>query len=308
MKKLHRKIIAMSGMLLFAAFNLPAQWTVHDPAWESTFISEVMNSIMQYHQMIEQYLATIRQIEGDYERFQHALRQARNFKFRDVNWDGNFDPFDEMRQMTGQVNSLLNSVRRAKEALTNENITLNGNSYSLLDVVSVSDFSGNGRSAASFAKDAAGAAQSAFRSSAEAWEKGLAPAERQYIWSRFGISPANYRMLQGVGSMTSDRLSRVIADVDTSFREAQEKKLTDMQYSYLSKIMEGGDELSPAETAQLQAAMQSLTIDQLRDLTTTVKDYVSFVSWKAQLAGAQSDAAENDAPSAKIRREAPDNF
>ena len=250
MKKLVMSVV-LAALVSAATYS---QAAVHDPAWDTSFLAQMLNSFNQYHQMIQHYRATIQQIQQDYERYQFAIKQAKNWNFRNVEWEHGIDPTNELRQMGTQVNSLLGALGRAKEAVAGQNITIDGNSYSLLDLLDATDTDGNRRNFFSAAKDTFGEASGAFKRSAEGWKKGLTPAERSYIYSQYGLDAADYFIVQRTGSVVNDKLAKVVADTDTNLREVKEKKLSDEQLAYLHKIMDGND-LNPTQIAQLQAAI-----------------------------------------------------
>ena len=303
MKKLVMSV-ALAALVSTAAFT---QWTVHDPAWDTSFLAQMLNSISQYHQMIEHYRATIQQIQQDYERYQFAIKQAQNWNFRNVEWENGIDPTNELRQMGTQVNSLLGALGRAKEAVAGQNIIIDGNSYSLLDLLDATDSDGNRRNFFSAAKDSFGEASGAFKRSAEGWKKGLTPAERSYIYSQYGLDAADYFIVQRTGSVVNDRLAKVVADTDTNLREVKEKKLSDAQLAYLHKIMDGND-LNPTQIAQLQAAISSLSVSQLQDLSGVLKDYIAYQTWKDRQEAAKTQAKEAAETSWKFEHEGSDNF
>ena len=303
MKKLVMSV-ALAALVSTAAFT---QWTVHDPAWDTSFLAQMLNSFNQYHQMIEHYRATIQQIQQDYERYQFAIKQAQNWKFQSVEWENGIDPTNELRRMGTQVNSLLGALGRAKEAVAGQNITIDGNSYSLLDLLDATDTDGNRRNFFSAAKDTFGEASGAFKRSAEGWKKGLTPAERSYIYSQYGLDAADYFIVQRTGSVVNDKLAKVVADTDTNLREVKEKKLSDEQLAYLQKIMDGND-LNPTQIAQLQAAISSLSVSQLQDLSGVLKDYIAYQTWKDRQEAAKTQAKEAAETSWKFEHEGSDNF
>jgi len=303
MKKLWITVV-LATVLSMQAFS---QWTVHDPAWDTSFFAQILNSIHQYHQMVEHYRATIQQIQQDYERYQFAIKQAQNWNFRNVEWDNGIDPTNELQQMGTQVNSLLGALGRAKEAVAGQNISIDGNSYSLLDLLDATDTDGNRRSFFSAAKDSFGEASGAFKRSADAWKKGLTPAEQRYIYSKYGLDAADYFIVKKTGSVVNDRLAKVVADTDTNIREVKEKKLSDAQLAYLHKIMDGND-LNPAQIAQLQAAISSLSVSQLQDLSGVLKDYIAYQTWKDRQDAAEKQAKEAAETSWKFEHEGSDNF
>lgn len=305
MKKLW--IIAVFTVLVSAHAFSQGAMAVHDPAWETSFLAQMLNSFNQYHQMIQHYQATIQQIQQDYERFQFAIKQAQSWNFQNVEWEGGIDPTNSLVKMGNQVNSLLGSLGRAKEAVAGQNITIDGNSYSLLDLLDATDADGNRRSFFSAAKDSYGEAAGAFKRSADAWKKGLSPAERSYIYSRYGLDAADYFIVQRTGSVVNDRLAKVVAETDTNIREVKEKKLSDEQLAYLQKIMDGND-LNPTQVAQLQASISSLSVSQLQDLSGVLKDYIAYQTWKDRKEAAEKQAKEAAETSWKFEHNGSDNF
>ena len=303
MKKLVMSVV-LAALVSAATYS---QAAVHDPAWDTSFLAQMLNSFNQYHQMIQHYRATIQQIQQDYERYQFAIKQAKNWNFRNVEWEHGIDPTNELRQMGTQVNSLLGALGRAKEAVAGQNITIDGNSYSLLDLLDATDTDGNRRNFFSAAKDTFGEASGAFKRSAEGWKKGLTPAERSYIYSQYGLDAADYFIVQRTGSVVNDKLAKVVADTDTNLREVKEKKLSDEQLAYLQKIMDGND-LNPTQIAQLQAAISSLSVSQLQDLSGVLKDYIAYQTWKDRQEAAKTQAKEAAETSWKFEHEGSDNF
>lgn len=295
---------------VFTALVLPhafSQAAVHDPAWDTSFIAQMLNSFSQYHQMIQHYQATIQQIQQDYERFQFAIKQAQTWKFNNIDWEGGIDPTNSLVQMGSQVNSLLGSLARAKEAVAGQNISIDGQSYSLMDLLDVADVDGNGKNFFSAAKDSYGEAKSAFRKSAEGWKQGLTPLERSYIYSRYGLDAADYFIVKKTKSVVNDRLTKVIAATDTNLREVQEKKLSDLQLAYMNKIMEG-ENLNPAQIGQLQAAIASLSVRQLQDMSGVLKDYIAYQTYKDRRTDAEKEAASAAETSRKFEHNGADNF
>ena len=117
----------------------------------------------------------------------------------------------------------------------------------------------------------------------------------------------NIFIVKKTKSVVNDRLTKVIAATDTNLREVQEKKLSDLQLAYMNKIMEG-ENLNPAQIGQLQAAIASLSVRQLQDMSGVLKDYIAYQTYKDRRIDAEKEASAAAETSRKFEHNGADNF
>ena len=129
MKKI---IVALAVFCAVASQSFAQMATV-----EVNSAAQLLWNIQQFYQMYDEYMAALQRIQQNYEQFQHAIEQAKSWSWDDISWDGDFDFRNEIQQAGRNVNSLLTDIRKARDALTRENITVNGHNYSFADLADV---------------------------------------------------------------------------------------------------------------------------------------------------------------------------
>jgi len=254
-------------------------------------VSNWIATLNLFYQGYDQIMSTLQLIDQNYQQFQQAIEEAKSWNFDEVEWDGDLDFRNELYSAGSQVNDLLTNVRQAKNALTTENITVNGSSFSLADIAGFGDDSKN---IGSFADSVIAEQKSKLKEMSETLTKKMTPEEKAYIWSQYGISPENYYMLDPIKKETASKTAPVLAAAEINLKNVQENGIDEKQQAFMKKIMNlQGGALTEKEIQQMSAAIGSMTLDQLQNLTSLLADYVGYTAWNDMVKKNQEEAEKN---------------
>lgn len=240
--------------------------------------AQLLWNIQQFYQMYDEYMAALQRIQQNYEMFQHSIEQARSWSWDDISWDGDFDFRNEIQQAGRQVNSLLTDIRKARDALTRENITVNGHNYSFADLA---DIHGD-KNITVFASDVVTKTTDTFRSMAETWEKGLTNQEQAYIYAKFGISPANYYMVKEGAQWVDDKFTDALAAVEGTAANIEKKSKVREQLAGMYKLIwehDNGEEMTEKMYTQVLSNLSLMNVQELMNMREAAEKYVSYNLW-----------------------------
>jgi len=131
------------------------------------------------HSGIAEYLFYIQQLTDNVVQIEHLIRQAENTsKMYEMSFK-NLTKIGDVKSWNGFMdwyNRQLYLERSAEEAFNNMNFSVGGKSYSVLDVE--------------------GIAHGINETYVEYWNKEFSPDQRREMWTRLGLTPANYAYVQ----------------------------------------------------------------------------------------------------------------
>lgn len=191
MKKIMLTLSLLTGFILnchaefFMTETLPGSQTFDPASWLEA-VTEVYNSY-------DALMNDVEIITNLYESLKIAAEEAQNMTFDDLGWDGDWDLRNEITSGVSQLNSKLNNVRRLRDKLNERSIQIGNDSFSFADLAGFSEHGW---------EDAVTSIGKSIKEHDEKWERikteGMTEQEKQYIWSKYGLSVQNYKMVEAM--------------------------------------------------------------------------------------------------------------
>lgn len=284
-----KKVSSLFMTLVFFCFSCFSQATpVTDLLVNASVLTQYVATITQLYEMYDHTMNQIQMIQQKYEQMQFYLERAANWKWEDVEWDGDLDFRDEIKQATKQVDKELTNIRKARDAFTSKTVTWGGQSYSLASLAGYSiDGQGN---LEDFVKEGAKYYESGFKKAANYWAEGVPENEAQYIWQKYGLTPANYKMVRDVEAKLQD----VSMDFFSFYEETPEtKKMKLEKMQVIEQIMDmlHQEGVTPDQIAEGTAMLQEQTLFSLNELKSLLEKGLGYAAWLNQLQ-AQKEESE----------------
>lgn len=279
-----RKVVSAALLIFFLGSGAFAQYPVFD----------AQNWLQSYYNFMEAcdtVLNTYKMIEQNYQRAQHAIEQAKNFKWEDIKRNSSELPFDfrdEINQAGSQINRQLNNIRRARDALTRNNIRINGHSYSIYGLVAntfhpYSDEVRDGSLGALF-DDVYETYQDSINDSVNTLLNGMSDKERMQLYQKTGIQAENYVMAtQALTKAREIAIDFLALNVDEGKKAAEETAA--LQRKAIMNMIFAADEnsghpLTVKDILQMNSMLQTLQMDQLAELTSRFNDAMAYAVYK----------------------------
>lgn len=196
-------------------------------------ISQWMTAIDTLYSNYDQVMNTITMIEQNYETIKKATERMKNIDWENIQWDGDFDIRNDIKNANARVNRFLTQARKIEETITRGNIPIGNNVYSIADLCGASK--DGKRNIASAFKDYIEFYEENFKSIGNALAGELSQKQRIAIMQKYGISPANFLMVQKSEAAVRDGIAKAMGKVKEEARQ-----LMDMEKEKeVSAIMEG---------------------------------------------------------------------
>lgn len=271
-----KKLLALVLGAGLCANSFGAGTPVFDFILNSTEITNVLATIDQLYEAYDQTMNQIQMIQQNYERLQFAIEQAATFNFNEIQWDGDLDFRNEIKNATSQVNRQLNNIRSIRNSLTAKTVNIGGQSFSFASLCGIND--GNG-SLEEMVHAAGNYYNDAFAKAAKTWAEGVSDDDAQRLWARYGLSPANYRMVQDVKTKLNEKLSYLIGSTEEDLQEAS--KEADVFNETIENLMDmlGKEGATESELAQVNGMLLKQTITQLQNMQSDLKQGMSYMAW-----------------------------
>ncbi len=284
-----KKLMALvfAGVLFGSTGSLVAQTLMHDPVVNASVLSEFVASLTQLYEMYDHTMNQIEMIQQKYEQMQFYIDRAANWKWEDIQWDGDLDFRDEITQATKQVNKQLNNIRGIRNSLTSDTITFGNEdssgrvmSYSLASLCGVSiDGQGNIND---FVRDGTNYYSKGLAKAAAYWAEGVPEEEAQYIWAKYGLNPANYKMVREVEKKLKESTSVLVGNAEQSVEKTKiETEKAQALENTMDMLTQEG--ITPDEIASINAMLTKIEIDSLKDLRFQLEQTAGYLVWYNQL-------------------------
>jgi len=203
-----KKISIVIGLLILVKIGAFAQMVVHDPVNNVPIISQWLTSIDELYANYDMIMNSITQIENQYKTIQQAIENAKGIDWENIQFDGDFDIRDDIRNANKRINALLSQVNAIKGTLNTTIIQTDGASYSLADICGAG---GDGKGFAACVKDVYGHMKTNLLSAATSAVGNLSEAQEKAIWAKYGISPRNYYLVAQTSKLVRDKALTCIA-------------------------------------------------------------------------------------------------
>lgn len=252
-------------------------------------------AIDRFYQGYDQIMNTIQIIEQNYQQIQQAIEQAKSWSFEDLDFnDGNFlenmDIRDEIQDATKQVNRQLNNVRKMRDTFCNENMTIGNKTFSMKDLAGLGE---EGKGLIDIAKEAINMEKNDFKEAYKSLTTELSDDEKKAIWSKYGLSPQNFLMVQDADKKFREQAKAVMTEAHEEVQQMRETQRTTRANAIVKKIFDSSEDLTEKEIAQAEMLLQQLQGEQLTQFQQAVENSFAYLAWKdrrdEQLAKAQEE-------------------
>lgn len=196
-------------------------------------ISQWTTAIDTLYSNYDQVMNTITMIEQNYETIKKATERMKNIDWENIQWDGDFDIRNDIKNANARVNRFLTQARKIEETITRGNIPIGNNVYSIADLCGASK--DGTRNIASAFKDYMEFYEENFKSIGNALAGNLSQKQRIAIMQKYGISPANFLMVQKSEAAVRDGIAKAMGKAKN-----EAEKLAEEQKE-VSAIIEAAD-------------------------------------------------------------------
>ena len=249
-----KKIVLLLSMVIFnTTVSFAQTGIVHDPINNIPIISQWLTSIDELYANYDMIMNTITQIENQYKSIQQAIENAKGIDWENIQFDGDFDIRDDIKNANRRVNSLLSQANAIKDTLNTTIIQTDGASYSLADICG---FGEDGKGFASCVKDVYGFMKDNIKSAVNAVVGNLTEEQEKAIWMKYGISPRNYYLVAQTSKLIRNSASSCIAKATD-----QAKELTRQEnYAKQSAVVKAALETKTSDGTIPQGAMDEASL------------------------------------------------
>ena len=171
-------------------------------------VTNWLAAIDQLYSSYDMVMNTIKQVEQAYQQYQFYLEQAKSWDLDNIQWDGDLDFRDEIKDVTRSVNKQLTNIRKIEEIFTTKQYSVGGMSFTVADLVGAGN---NDKDLASVVKGVGKEFKNSWDYAADALVNGLNEDQRRAIWQKYGISPRNYTYMQQKKMMLKEVSSKIMA-------------------------------------------------------------------------------------------------
>ncbi len=270
-----RKIAVIISMFLSFSVQMYATgYPVFDAAnW--------LSAIDRFYQGYDQIMNTLQMIEQNYQQIQHAIEQAKSWKFEDLDFnDGNvlenIDIRDEIQDATKQVNRQLNNIRQMRDTFNNQNMTIGNKTFSMKDLAGLGD---KDKTLIDIVKEGISMEVNDFKEAYKNLSKDFTDDEKKAIWSKYGLNTENFLMVKDLDKKFREQAETVMANADAKVQAIQEGTRTARMNKIINKIFEG-DELTEKELAQAEVLLQHLQGEEFAKLKNALENSFAYLAWK----------------------------
>ena len=190
-----------------------------------------LSAIDEVYATYDMVTNTITQIENQYKQIKHAIDSAKSIDWN-IHSDGDWDIRNEIRDATSKVDNLLTSVRRVKNTLSSPFVNMNGYGYSLADICGCGD---DGKNFATAIEDMGKEIESHFKDFCLGVAGQMTPEQRKAIYTKYGVTPENYVMVQQTVDMVHNACSKIFSKAN----DEAEKVIVEEQVAKTNKILNG---------------------------------------------------------------------
>lgn len=263
-------------------------------------VSGWLTAIDQLYQQYDMVMNTITQIENQYNMIQQNIERAKSIDWDNIQFDGDFDIRNDIRDANKRVNRLLTSSRNIKSLMTSPSIQCGYGSYSLADLCGMNGAEHNFFAACT---DTEKYMTDSMEYAVKAITEGLTTKQKRAIWAKYGIGPKNYIFVQQSVAQVKSAASKVMAKVTEEARNMKReedtiRKNNILKAAYESLDSDGNITEGAANEAQLQLTGE--LVDRTSELTEAVEDMANVTASK-MIADENQKQAEADEIEAQQR-------
>lgn len=194
---------------------------LESPSLIANQFSQYYTAIDQLYSAYDQTMNTITMIEQNYKRIQQSIERMKSIDWENIRWDGDFDIRNDIRNANARVNRALDNVRNIRDTIYRPNIPVGNTRYSIADLC------GGGKEGSNIAtafQDYLDFYEGTFKSAGRALAGDLTQAQRVAIMRKYGISPANFIMVQSTEATLRTKASDALARLENQAEQLQEEE------------------------------------------------------------------------------------
>ena len=129
MRNLVRKLLMLCSVL----FCLPSASMAQ--GYPVIDVTNWLAAIDQLYSSYDMVMNTIKQVEQAYQQYQFYLEQAKSWDLDNIQWDGDLDFRDKIKDVTRSVNKQLTNIRKIEEIFTTKQYSVGGMTFTVADLV-----------------------------------------------------------------------------------------------------------------------------------------------------------------------------
>ena len=294
MKKRFMSFIAAISLLAFVPTNA---FTSGYPVFD---VSGWLAAIDQLYQAYDMVNNTITQIENQYKSIQQSIEAAKSIDWDNIQFDGDFDIRNDIKDATKRVNRLLTQARNIKQTITTPSINCGNVKYSIADLCGAtsSDMWESRKNLFTAVSDYKYYMTSTMKSAVDDVVKGLTPEQRKAIWTKYGISPANYVFVQQSQTAVMSAASQIMAKANEQAKQLEAEDKIARGNAIIGaayKNMDSNGNPSAAGMQEAQMHLTQLVQEQLLDLGFTMSEIGELVAAKMIKEDAEKQAEIDEA-------------
>lgn len=233
MKKIVLTFILL--ILFTCAFAQTPFQFVYDQFNHESNIANWLSTIDELYATYDMITNSWTQIENQIVQIKNAVENCKNVDWTNVNLNGGFDIRDDLLNVGRRVNSYLNQVQQIKNTLTTTIIEANGVSYSLADLFGKGD---EDKSFGTAVDDIYSHFTVSMHKAANYAVGNLTEQQAKAIYSKYGVSPMNYYLINEAAKSLRDTAKECISQTTIQARELKRKEVFDRTTTYLKGVLE----------------------------------------------------------------------
>lgn len=276
-----KKIVLLLSMVIFnTTVSFAQTGIVHDPVNNIPILSNWLTSIDELYANYDMIMNSVKQIENQYKTIQQAIENAKGIDWENIQFDGDFDIRDDIRNANKRVNALLSQVNAIKGTLNTTIIQTDGASYSLADICGSGD---DGKGFAACVKDVYGHMKTNLLSAATSAVGNLSEEQEKAIWAKYGISPRNYYLVAQTSKLVRDKALTCIAATTEEARALVREEKIAKTHAIVNAALEAktSDGTIP-EGAMSEASLliSQMMVDECMSLREAIENAAAVTSQK----------------------------
>lgn len=239
-------------------------------------LSNWLTAIDQMYSSYDMVMNTMKQIEQQYQSYQHLIQEAQSWDLSNIQWDGDIDFRDEIKDVTKTVNKQLSTLREIEEIFTVEQYTMAGMSFTVQDLVGLGD---SGKDISAIIKNAGKYTQDSFSKAADSLVNNLSAEEKKAIWRKYGLSPKNFVYLQQKKALVNDVKEKIFAKATEKGKELQATANLEGANQIVALALAEGEH-TQKELLQQQLLLINELIKNISTLGSKIDDTAAFIAYK----------------------------
>lgn len=248
-----KKIVILLSMLILGISGSFAQTIMHDPINNVPIMSNWLTSIDELYANYDMIMNSITQIENQWKSIQQAIENAKGIDWENIQFDGDLDIRDEIKDANKRVNNLMSQAKAIKNTLNTTIIQTDGASYSLADLCGHGE---DGKSFGDCVDEIYGYMKMNMLSAAASAVGNLSEEQSKAIWVKYGISPSNYYLIAQSTKLVREKALDCIASATDEARQLKQQE----RHTKLNTIVQAAMETKTSDGTIPQGALDEASL------------------------------------------------